>query len=54
MRFPLDIDTNVKESLIFWITRYIKYKVNTLSSRNVTNQKSIQIIIQDSITPLLP
>jgi len=45
MRFPLDIDTSVKESLIFWITRYIKYKINTLSSRNVTNQKSIQIII---------
>jgi len=45
MRFPLDIGTNVKESLIFWITRYIKYKVNTLSSRNVKNQQSIQTIM---------
>ncbi len=42
MRFPLDIDSSVKNSLIFWITRYIKYKTNTLSSRNVKNQSIIQ------------
>ena len=42
MRFPLDIDSYVKNSLIFWITRYVKYKTNTLSSRNVKDQNSIQ------------
>ncbi len=42
MRFPLDIDTDIEQSLLFWITRYIKYKTNTLSSRNVKNQKIIQ------------
>ncbi len=42
MRFPLDIDSCVKNSLIFWITRYVKYKTNTLSSRNVKDQKLIQ------------
>ena len=42
MRFPLDIDSSVQHSLIFWITRYIKYKTNTLSSRNVENQMAIQ------------
>jgi len=42
MRFPLDIDSCVKNSLIFWITRYVKYKTNTLSSRNVKNQSIIQ------------
>lgn len=48
MRFPLDIESSVKESLLFWITRYVKYKTNTLSSRNVKNQ----LIIQDVITRL--
>ena len=48
MRFPLDIDNNIDNSLIFWITRYIKFKTNTLSSRNVKNQS----IIQSSITSL--
>ena len=42
MRFPLDIDSCVKNSLIFWITRYMKYKTNTLSSRNVKSQSVIQ------------
>jgi len=45
MRFPLDIDSSVKESLLFWITRYVKYKTNTLSSRHVKNQLSIQTAI---------
>ncbi len=45
MRFPLDISNNIEESLIFWITRYIKYKVNTLSSRNVKEQSKIQNIM---------
>ena len=48
MRFPLDIDPNVEQSLIFWITRYIKFKTNTLSSRKVKNQMAIQ----DAITHL--
>ncbi len=45
MRFPLDIDSSTQNSLIFWITRYIKFKTNTLSSRNVKNQFLIQQII---------
>ncbi len=48
MRFPLDIGDTVHDSLIFWITRYVKYKTNTLSSRNVKNQ----LIIQQAITAL--
>lgn len=48
MRFPLDIDSSIENSLIFWITRYIKYKTNTLSSRKVKNQ----LAIQNAITQL--
>ncbi len=48
MRFPLDIDPSLKLSLLFWITRYVKFKTNTLSSRNVKNQ----MIIQTAITAL--
>lgn len=47
MRFPLDIDPSVKNSLLFWITRYIKFKTNTLSSRNVKNQSVIQQMIME-------
>jgi integrase/recombinase XerD len=42
MRFPLDIDPSLHNTLLFWITRYIKFKANTLSSRNVKNQSIIQ------------
>ncbi len=45
MRFPLDIEETVQDSLIFWITRYIKYKTNTLSARKVKNQMAIQTSI---------
>jgi len=45
MRFPLDIDSTVESSLLFWITRYIKFKTNTLSSRNVKDQLIIQNMI---------
>ncbi len=47
IRFPLDIDISTKESLLFWITRYIKYKTNTLSSRKVKNQMAIQNAITE-------
>jgi len=47
MRFPLDIDPIVKNSMLFWITRYIKYKTNTLSSRNVKNQSIIEQSIME-------
>ena len=45
MRFPLDIDPNIEYSLLFWMTRYVKYKTNTLSARNVKDQNSIQTAI---------
>jgi integrase/recombinase XerD len=46
MRFPLDIEPcSTNSSLLFWITRYVKYKTNTLSSRNVKNQSIIQSAI---------
>lgn len=45
MRFPLDIHLSIHESLLFWISRYVKYKTNTLSARKVTNQQAIQSAI---------
>ena len=48
MRFPLDIDPTLHYSLLFWITRYIKFKTNTLSSRKV----KVQSVIQHNIMAL--
>lgn len=47
MRFPLDIDSTVNDSLLFWVTRYVKYKTNTLSSRTVQDQNAITEAITD-------
>ncbi len=42
MRYPLDIHDNPKKSLLFWITKYVKHKINTLSQSRTTNKKEIQ------------
>lgn len=42
MKYPLDIHSKPKDSLLFWITRYVKHKINTLSQSRTTNKKEIQ------------
>lgn len=42
MRYPLDIYDNPKKSLLFWITKYVKHKINSLSQSRVTNKEEIQ------------
>lgn len=41
MKFPLDISENTSESLLFWITLFVKNKINTLSHSRVTDEKEI-------------
>ncbi len=42
MRYPLDTHSNPKDSLLFWIARYVKHKVNTLSQSRTTNKQEIK------------
>jgi len=42
MRYPLDFKSSFDKTLLFWIERYIRYKLTTLSNRQVKNQKVIE------------
>lgn len=42
MRYPLDIFPNTKDSMLFWIGKFVKFKINTLSHSRVRSKKEIQ------------
>jgi len=42
MRYPLDISEDTSKTFLFWLTRYMKYKTTTLSTRSVKNQKVLE------------
>jgi len=42
LKYPLDIQSEPKKSLLFWIARYVKHKVNTLSQSRTTNKQEIK------------
>ncbi len=46
MRYDIDIEKSVEKSLLFWISRFIKYKVTTLSNRQVTDKKKLGRLMQ--------
>ncbi len=41
MKYPLDFKDHFCETLRFWIERYIRFKLNSLSNRQVKDQKTI-------------
>ena len=45
MRYSIDIENSVSKSLLFWISRFVKYKVTTLSNRNVTDKNRLAELI---------
>lgn len=46
MRYPLDFKDNFDETFLFWIERFIRYKLNTLSNRLVNDKDSITNVIK--------
>ncbi len=38
MRYKLDFKDSFKESMLFWIERFIRYKLTSLSNRQVSNK----------------
>ncbi len=45
MRYPLDFKDSFDKTLLFWIERFIRYKLNTLSNRLVTDKVTIAQIL---------
>jgi len=50
LKYPLDFFDEVEKSLLFWIERYIRYKLVNLSNRNLTDKKKFFEILQLLIT----
>ncbi len=46
MKFPLDPKPTFKDSLLFWIERYVRYKLTSLSNRQVKDPDMLFSIIQ--------
>lgn len=45
MRFPLDCKVSFQDSLLFWLVRFIRYKLTTLSNKNVQDKDKLALII---------
>ena len=45
MRFPLERKANFQDSLLFWLVRFIRYKLTTLSNKNVRDKNELALII---------
>ena len=45
MRYPLDFKDSFDKTLLFWMERFIRYKLTSLSNRQVKDQKKIEDII---------
>ena len=49
MRYDLDFTDNFDKTLLFWIERFIRYKLTTLSNRQVNNKEKLAFIIQSLV-----
>ncbi|MFK5881887.1 MAG: tyrosine-type recombinase/integrase [Sulfurospirillum sp.] len=47
MKYSIDIENTIEKSLLFWISRFIKYKVTTLSNRQVNDKEALALYLQN-------
>lgn len=45
MRYTLDYKNNIEKSLLFWLDRFVKSKLTSLSNRQVTDNKTLSLLI---------
>ena len=45
MRYPIDNKSTIDQSLLFWLDRFVKSKLTSLSNRQVTNNKKLSELI---------
>ena len=57
MKFELDYKESFEKSLLFWLTRFVKFKLSSLSNKELKNHelftKNVNDYIQIFITMLL-
>lgn len=41
MKYPLDCEENFEKSFLFWLCKYVKFKLNSLSNKELKNPKSL-------------
>lgn len=44
MKYPIDCDENFESSLLFWLCRYVKYKLNSLSNKELKDPKALSSV----------
>ena len=49
MRYPLDFESTFSKTYLFWLSRFVRYKITSLSNRQVTNKDRLAQIIQELI-----
>lgn len=49
MRYELDFNTTFEKTLLFWIERFIRNKLTTLSNRQVNDKQKLAVIIQSLV-----
>ena len=49
MRYPLDCEKTFDESFLFWLSRFVRNKITSLSNRQVSNKDRLAQIIQELI-----
>ncbi len=49
MRYPLDFENSFSKTYLFWLSRFIRSKITSLSNRQVTNKDRLAQIIQTLI-----
>jgi integrase/recombinase XerD len=47
MKYPLDFENSFDKTLLFWLSRFIRNKITTLSNSKVTNKEKLTKIIQE-------
>ena len=52
MRYPLDFENTFSKTYLFWLTRFIRSKITSLSNRQVTDKDRLAQIIQELIQGL--
>lgn len=47
MKYKIDCENSIDKTLLFWISRFVKYKVTTLSNRQVNDKHRLAKLLQD-------
>ncbi|MCV3472290.1 tyrosine-type recombinase/integrase [Campylobacter sp. CNRCH_2015_0338h] len=44
MKYPLDCEKNFEKSFLFWLCRYVKFKLNSLSNKELKDPQALAVV----------